>query len=224
VAEEDIPGLMAYIRGQRTAVVALTSPRWPNQGLMADEDFRSNLNPQPTPGRWMDFRVAEYLLFQRNIRIPMTRAEEDDCPNWMRTGFQLYRLLERQGYKAFPAENEVQQTLEVYPQAAYTVLLERLPFSKNSLEGRLQRQLVLHSRAVDLPDPMRIFEEITRYRILQGILPLERLYDAERLDALVAAYTAWYAVTKPLEEVTLVGDGEEGQIVLPGGNLKGKYS
>ena len=70
---------------------------------------------------------------------------------------------------------------------------------------------------------MRVFEEITRYRLLQGILPLDDLYSARELDALVAAFTAWVAATSP-EGVTILGAAEEGQIVLPSADLQSRYS
>lgn len=224
IARENLSEVLAYVNGQRAAFVAVNAPSRPNQDLMKDEEYRADLDPQPSPGRWTKFRVAEYQLFQKNIRIPLTRSKAPDCPNWMQTGFKVYRQLKELGYQHYPAGDKAQQMLEVYPHASYTVLLGSIPFKKDTLEGRLQRQLVLHSRALDLPDPMRVFEEITRYRILQGVLPLDRLYDPEELDALVAAYTAWLASAKPSRELTLVGDPEEGQIVLPSGDIKRKYS
>jgi len=75
---------------------------------------------------------------------------------------------------------------------------------------------------LNIPDPMSLFEEITRHRLLQGILPLDILYSAEELDALVAAYTAWLAGTKP-EQVSLLGDPEEGYLVLPVAEVKNRY-
>lgn len=222
LSQGDINAVLAYSGGQKAAVVAINGPRRPNQGLMETESYRQALNPQPKPGRWTSFRVAEYLLFQKNIRIPMTASSAVECPTWMQVSFNLYRRLGEFGYQEYPSEGANQQTLEVYPHASFTTLLERIPFQKHSLEGRLQRQLVLHSNAMDVPDPMRIFEEITRYRILQGVLPLNRLYSAEELDALVAAYTAWFAAHHA-EEVTRIGDPQEGEIILPGSNLKKKY-
>jgi len=44
---------------------------------------------------------------------------------------------------------------------------------------------------------MEFFEEITRYKLIQGILPLENLYTPKELDALVAAYVAWMTVNRP---------------------------
>jgi predicted RNase H-like nuclease len=69
---------------------------------------------------------------------------------------------------------------------------------------------------------MDFFEELTRYKLLKGNLPLELLYTPEQLDALAAAYTAYRVGTKPAE-VIRVGDLEEGQIVLPVRELKTKY-
>jgi hypothetical protein len=97
-----------------------------------------------------------------------------------------------------------------------------LPFPKNSFEGRLQRQLTLYRNGLNIADPMRIFEEITRHRLMTGVLPLEGLFTTPQLDALGAAYTAWVAAIQP-DQVTLLGSSEEGQIVLPVAELQSKY-
>ena len=57
---------------------------------------------------------------------------------------------------------------------------------------------------------------------MNGILPLELVYYPEQLDALIAAYTAWLAVEKPLE-IVRIGNKQEGFITLPSPNLKEKY-
>jgi predicted RNase H-like nuclease len=44
----------------------------------------------------------------------------------------------------------------------------------------------------------------------------------EELEALIAAYIAWKAAVEP-DEITRVGDPSEGEIVLPGADLKSKY-
>jgi hypothetical protein len=222
VSRGDLGEVAAFAGGQERAFVGVNSPRRTNQGLMANTDVRDRLRPQPAPGRWTAFRVAEYELFQRNIRIPKTSPKEADCPGWMQTGFSLYKRLEGQGFKDFPANDHPLQILEVYPHAAYTILLEKIPFLKKTLEGRLQRQLLLHSLSVAVPDPMLIFEEITRYKIMRGQLPLDGLYSVEELEALMAAYTAWKAARKPAG-VTRLGDPNEGEIILPGTDIKTKY-
>jgi predicted RNase H-like nuclease len=69
---------------------------------------------------------------------------------------------------------------------------------------------------------MRYFEEITRHRLLQGIMPSENLYSPNELDALIAAYTAWMAAVQP-ESTVMLGDPQEGQAVLPVAALKRRY-
>ncbi len=222
LAKGDLNEVAAFVGGQKGAYVGVNAPRRLNQGLMKKDSVRDKLTPRPNPGRYIAFRVAEYNLIQKNIRIPKTSDKISDCPGWMVNGFTLYRLLEEMGFKDFPADDHKQQMLEIYPHAAYTALLKKIPFLKKTLEGRLQRQLLLHSLSIDVPDPLRLFEEITRYKIIQGQLPLEGLYSVEELEALIAAYLAWKAASEP-DEITLLGERKEGQIVIPVKDLKPKY-
>ena len=212
---------LAFIAGQHQAVVAVSAPPQPNQGLMKSEAVRNRLTPQPKPGRWTDFRLAEYLLRQHRIRCPKTPSSEKACPTWIQRGFQLYRRLENLGCQPYPADSAL-QWIEVYPHACYSVLLGRAPFPKTTFEGRIQRQLVLYSRDVDVPDAMRVFEEITRHHLLRGVLPLEHLFAPAELDAMVAAFSAWMASLHP-KETLLLGDPEEGQVLLPVPELKSRY-
>jgi hypothetical protein len=245
--------VLAFVAGQRHAFVAVAAPRRPNQGVINRPEVREQLNPPPRPGRWTNFRLAEYLLRQHSISCPKTAKLEDDCPGWMRMGFAFYTRLESLGYCPYPSllsqeETEPDQIaslraqageaqlelglkvtqaaplqwLEVYPHACFTALLGVTPFSKYTLEGRIQRQLALYEQDMHIPDPMRLFEEITRHRLLQGQLPLQDLYSPGELDALVAAFTAWKAASQP-GEVTVLGDPQEGQVVLPVKELKRQY-
>lgn len=222
LGEVNLNDVLAFAAGQHHAVIAVCAPRQPNMGVLARPDVRQNLSPTPHPGRWMDFRLVEYLLRQHNISIPQTYSQEQACPNWMKMGFQLHRRLGALGYQAYPHDGVPLQCLEIYPYACYAVLLGVLPFPKYTLEGRLQRQLVLHEHKLHIPDPMRFFEEITRHRLLKGILPTEDLYSSSELDALAGAYCAWLAASHP-ESVTLLGDTEEGQILLPSVDLQARY-
>jgi hypothetical protein len=215
--------VLAFAGGQRRAFVAISAPRRPNLQVMERAEVRQTLSPQPRSGRWINFRLAEYQLRLHNILCPQTPAQEDRCPSWMKMGFELYRRLESFGYCPYPSPDAGLQYLEVYPYASFSALLGLLPFPKNTLEGRIQRQLILHELDLDIPDPMDLFEEITRYRLLQGRLPLEDLYQQEELDCLAAAYTAWLAAKHP-EKISLLGHVEEGQIVLPCAELKRRYS
>ncbi|HJW90914.1 MAG TPA: DUF429 domain-containing protein [Anaerolineales bacterium] len=232
IGKGDLEQVLAFVAGQREALVAVCAPRKPNQGLMERAEVRRVLSPPPRPGRWLNFRLAEYQLRLRNISSPRTPADQSLCPRWVRSGFNLYRRLEGLGYQPYPAdkatvspfpeEDGLRQCLEVYPHASFTILLGHSPFPKHTLEGRLQRQLILYELDLNLPNPMRFFEEITRRRLLQGILPVEGLYLPEQLDALVAAYTGWLANSQA-EQVTLLGHAEEGYVVLPAAELKNRY-
>jgi hypothetical protein len=222
LGQADMDEVLAFVAGQKAAFVAVCAPRRPNQGKMRDPQVRDALRPQPNPGRWTNFRVAEYLLRQANIKIHQTCKNKSDCPNWMQVGFKLYARLEKIGYEDFKSGNSEHQMTEVYPHASYTSLLGIIPFAKHSIEGRLQRQLILYENGINLPDPMRFFEEITQHRLLCGILPDEDLSSPSDLDALIGSFTAWMAVNKP-GKTCLIGETEEGQILLPTPMLKGKY-
>lgn len=221
--EANLEEVLAFLAGQRQALVAVCAPRRPNLGLLEREDIRQSLSPAPRPGRWTNFRVAEYLLRVHNISSPRTPSKEADCPKWVRYGFNLYRRLEELGYQAFGEGSHPHEYIEVYPHACYAALLGLLPFPKASLEGRIQRQMVLYDKRIKVTDPMHFFEEITRHRFLRGILPTGHLYQAGELDALVAAYTAWTVILHP-DQVTRLGHTVEGELFLPVKQLKARYT
>jgi predicted nuclease with RNAse H fold len=207
--------VLEVIQNFPEAVVAVDAPQSPNLGLMAEAARRENYGLTADSLTWADFKVAEYELRQRGIRLYNTPGEAEAAPSWMRLGFQLYAALKALGYVVYqPGESAAKQMLEVHPHACYTVWLGRVPMKKDSLEGRLQRQLVLYREEIEVPDAMEAFEEITRHHLLQGTLTLPGLLTHDELDALAAAYTAYLAARHP-DQVTLVGDAGEGQIVVP---------
>lgn len=214
--------VLAFTAGQQQAMVAVCAPRRPSQRLMERAEVRDRLNPPPRPGRWTSFRLAEYLLRQHGISCYKTPSEEKACPNWMQMGFLLYHRLEQMDYQPYPSKQAALQWLEIYPHASFSTLLGHVPLPKNTLEGRIQRQLVLLERKIGLPDPMDMIKGLTAHHLLQGTLPTDNLYTQGELDALVAAYTAWQAATHP-KQVTLLGDASEGMVVLPVPELKRVY-
>jgi hypothetical protein len=214
--------VLAFTAGQHQAVVAVCAPRRPNQRLMERSEVRDSLSPSPRPGRWMNFRIAEYLLRQHNISCYKTPSDEKACPNWMQMGFHLYHRLEQMGFKAYPAASSTLQWLEVYPHACFSTLLGQSPLPKHTLEGRLQRQALLYQRKLTVRDPMDFVKGITSQKLLQGSLSTSQVYSAGELDALVAAYTAWQAATHP-DQVTSLGDASEGLVFVPVADLKRRY-
>lgn len=214
--------VLAFTVGQREALVAVCAPSRPSQHLMEQTEVRDSLNPPPRPGRWMNFRLAEYLLRQHGISCYKTPPDEKACPNWMQMGFHLYKRLEQMGYHPYPSPESAHKWLEVYPHASFCTLLGHVPLPKHTLEGRLQRQLLLHKHKLTVPDPMEFVKEITSQRLLQGSLRMDNLYSQGELDALVAAYTAWQAANHP-DQITTLGDASEGLVVLPVAELKRHY-
>ena len=223
LADGEIEDVLAFLGGQAGAWVAVNAPSRPNQGLVRNADVRQALPPLRHAGRGMDMRLCEHALRERNISVATTPGKPESCPAWMQVGFDFYRKLAGLGYRAYPAEAGVTHVwLETHPQAVFAALLEQLPLPKPSIEGRLQRQVLLYDRGLGIRDGMEFFEEITRHRLLKGILPLEQIYHPGQLDALAAAYTAWVAARRP-DALSLLGDAQEGQIVLPVKELRATY-
>lgn len=213
--------LLSRIQAAPRAWVAINAPSRPNRGLVRERLEGSA--PRAGHLRGADMRLAEYELRKRGIHVSATPAHLSACPPWMQAGFALYQTLLEAGFQYFAASSgSPRQILETHPHAVFCALLGKQPLPKPSLEGRLQRQLILHEQGLLIRDPMDFFEEITRHRLLHGILPLEYIYQAEELDALAAACVAFLAFTRP-EEITLVGDPAEGQIVLPVKTLQEAY-
>ncbi len=206
--------IVSYVGGLTEGFVAVNAPRRPNQKLMRQKEIRQQLNPSPRPGSWLNHRVAEYELHLRSIPALPVPDCLDDCTAWQKAGIQLFTLFEGAEYQAYPSEGARRQTLEVNPFGAFCSLLGVTPFGSETLEGRLQRQLVLHEAGLKIPDPMDFFEEVTRFKFMRGILPLKDIYIPIQLDALVAAYTAYLAANFP-QQVVFLGRPEEGQIILP---------
>lgn len=221
LADADLDELLTFLDGQESAIVAVNAPAQVNRSLVKKKLEKENLSPGHT-FRGIDMRLVEHELRERGIAVSGTPSREDFCPAWMQAGFALYQKLFAMDFKPYGTEEAARQVLETHPYACFCALAENIPFPKPTLEGRLQRQLILNDRGLHITDGMSFFEEITRFKLIRGILPTDVLYSPEQLDVLVAAYTAWAAVQRP-GEVTFLGDKQEGQIVLPVRELKAKY-
>jgi hypothetical protein len=220
----DIESVLALLVGLESPVVGIGGPQGPNQGLMSEPGVRRRFNLRPEGDTWGNWRLCEYELRRRNIRLHNTPKEDREAARWMQLSFTLFRRLEKLGFEMGNANEPLKPgtSLEVQPHASYSVLLERRPFLKKTLEGRLQRQLVLFLERLNVENPIETLEQITRHHLLNGYLPLEGLHTAEELDVLVTAYTCYLAAVKP-ERVSYVGRSPEGFIVVPTPELKDFY-
>jgi Protein of unknown function (DUF429) len=208
----ELDDVLAFLGGQKAAYVAVNAPSGPNLGLVRKKVEKESLTPGHLRG--VEMRLVEYELRERGINILPTPARRDVCPSWMQMGFALYQRLELAGCKSYPTKDATHQWLETQPHAVFCSLLPRTPLPKPTLEGRLQRQLALHEQGLDIKDPMEFFEEITRHRLLGGVLPMEWIYLPEELDAIAAAFVASLAAEGE-RKIEVLGAKEEGQIVLP---------
>jgi len=220
----DRESVLAFLTGLERAVVAINAPQGTNQGWLKHDDIRRRFNLRTGSHTWSKWRVCEYELRRRNIRLYNTPAETSQVPGWVREGFAIYQHLRSVGFRFYQqGESHHERTLmEVQPHAAYSALLHRRPFLKHTIEGRIQRQLILFMNHVRLPNPMHCLEEVTRHHLLSGHLPLEELHTPEELDALVAAFTAFRSVKQP-DRVSQYGENQEGLITLPVAGLRDYY-
>jgi hypothetical protein len=166
-------------------------------------------------------RAAERDLLARGISVPKTPHRENLCPSRTRLGLSFYQHLEKKGFRSHPSDRADRLWLETNSHAVFCALIGHAPLPRRTLEGRLQRQLVLYEQDLNIADPMDFFEEITRHRLLAGQLPMEQLSTSSHLDALAAAYVAWLAVNRPAE-TTRLGTSGDGFIVLPVGEREGE--
>jgi predicted nuclease with RNAse H fold len=218
--ESDLEEVIGIMEKQKPISVAVNAPGGLNKGLVRTRLAEENQTRNP---RGVDLRMCEYELRERGINVPPTPSRYEVCPTWIQMGINLTVQLEERGYKKFNKKGTDPQLLEVNTHAIFCALLKQVPLPKPSLEGRIQRQLVLHEHGEDIIDPMDFFEEITRHRILRGSLPMDYVYASHELDALAAAFVAWFVKLSP-EEITSVGDQEEGEIILPVKKLEENYN
>ncbi len=196
------------------AIAAITSPINLNEGVMADEVRRSQLNVPPPSKKYNNLRLCEYELLVRRFTATRTPGRFEDCSPAIQRSLRFTSNLAAQGFQRWPAPGAERQLMEVHPESAYAELLGAKLNPAKTLEGRIQRQLILQEEHLNVRDPMIFFEEITRRKMLTGQLPEGILISPAELNALIAAYTAWSTYTNPTR-VTRLGDLNEGHIVLP---------
>lgn len=204
------------------SVAAVNSPFSPNRGLVRQGEVRKLLKPLHFSGRNQDMRLAEYKLKEIGINVLMTPAKRDLCSNWIQSGFTIYEKLSELGFEKYPRDSSTRLMLETHSNASFIALSSSQLLPKLSIEGRIQRQLILFEEGLSINDPMEFFEEVTRHKLLRGIMPTELIYTPEELDAMMAGLVA-FRVGESSAELTSIGDPAEGQIVLPVGSLLEKY-
>lgn len=144
--------------------------------------------------------LQEYGSIRLVISIPATERAID---------YDFKQRITEAGFTTYPKQNDSRQLLLTNAQDCFRGLIGKKPLPRRTLEGRLQRSAILYEEGLQIPDPIDVFEEFTRYRLRQGILPMENIHSPKELDALVAAYVAWLAVNRPGQIASMGG------VVLP---------
>jgi hypothetical protein len=155
---------------------------------------------------WAVAEVLSCLQEQKNlwlcINLHSLQREQE-----LYAGFK--RKIRQAGFKSYSMKGNGNSWLETSAQECFQALIGQKPLPRRTMEGRLQRSAILFEQGLQIRDPVEVFEEITRYKLAHGILPLEDIYSSNELDALVAAYVAWLAVSSPGQIVA------KGDFVLP---------
>jgi hypothetical protein len=196
------------------SIAAITTPITLNEGLMADEQKRAQLDPVPANNKYNNLRLCEYELIARGFTATRTPSTLDKCSPSLQRALRFSSELAALGFQRWPAPGAERQLMEVHPEGAFTELLAAKLTPAKSIEGRIQRQLLLQEEHINVRDPMIFFEEITRHKMRTGQLPEGIIYSPSELNALIAAFTAWSAYSNPTG-VARLGDANEGRIILP---------
>lgn len=211
----NVSEVVAFVRGQQRAVVGVVGPSALNQNILVDPERRSALLIPLSRGRPGDMRVAEYLIKKRKLPVYKTPSIGGNVPGWMEASIEIHQRLAKLGFVPFGEEQaEDHLILEVVPEICFRAWLEGERLPANTTFGRLQRQLTLYEMGVNIPDPMDFFEEVTRHKVLQGLVPETMILSTGQVQALAAALLAWQAKDQPAL-VARVGVEGEGYISFP---------
>jgi hypothetical protein len=183
------------------AGVELSSGRKPVTFARLDEDLRIKVLEKGDGSELLD-SLHNHEICVLTVNLPSAKS-----------GQALYADLKTKlvqvGFKPFSHKDHPNQWIETTTQDCFQALSGHKLLPRRTLEGRLQRCAILYEQGLNLTDPVDMFEEITRYKLIQGILPLENLPSTSELDALAAAYLSWMSVNRPGQIVP------KGEFVLP---------
>lgn len=209
LASFEIEQVEELLKEAGPSIIGIDAPYKLNQGLMNNEAYRKQL-AVGLKGHY-NKKVSEYELSRRNIQPFSTPGHISKLIGWnmwMWTGFKLYKYLENLGYKSISSTQEslpIEGFGEVFPHGCFTTMLGYIPSAKHTDGGLLERVLLLKDLGIK-----EVEMWVTGSKQVRG----------DKLDALVAAYTA-YLVSK--QQVSFVGDRSEGEIILPVLTLEDKY-
>lgn len=199
--------VLSYVAGLSSALVAVSTPVHAGHARLSISDSQRVL----VQSRLSSLRQLSFDLTQPDSPSPSANPSSG---TGMAACLGLVTQMESMSFHFFPNDESPRQWLETQADAGFWGLLGFAPFTSGSLEGRIQRQLVLDDLDLHVPDAMEFFEEITRYKLLHGVLPTDDILPQVELNAWLAAFTAWQAASQP-EQVHISGESEHSPVYLP---------
>jgi hypothetical protein len=204
--------VLAYLAGQSSALVAVngpiqlhqTSPVFSQAGL-----FGSEHSTGAGPHRGLDFDLPD------RESPPIQSLSFGKKPAlWMERSMELAKEMKHLGYTEADVSTNNRAYFETNTDAACHRITGVSPYDSRSLEGRLQRQLLLYEFGFPLQDPMAFLEEFTRFRLRTSNVPLTQIETAHELRALIAGATAWLMDYRP-ETLEYLKQGMINPMVIP---------
>ncbi|MBI9047416.1 MAG: hypothetical protein JEZ06_23220 [Anaerolineaceae bacterium] len=206
--------LLAFISKFDQVLLGINAPSGLNQGLLDNNAPLPGMFMGPGRPRKFNMRQAEFDLIKLDLPARETPSNMRNCPRWMRLGFKLYACLRDMGFSHYDGGQAAKQFFEVKGETGFFGLNKHELYLSRSLEGRIQRQLILYREGLRIKNPMVFFEEVTPFRLLASTLPVDLIYEEVELNAMLAAYTALLIETQE-ERVRKFGDEEEGIVYVP---------
>ena len=204
----DLEELTQFLLRTDKLIIGINAPLSISTGYLA----QSNL-PKHHPGRWPNCRRVEFELAQHGAPVYFTPNDPNKMPAALSRGFTMSRRLIDLGYELSTDQTE-NSLIEVPADAAFWSIVQGEMIEQNQLLGRIQRQMILYELGFQVPDPMAFFEEITRFKIKMGNIPLNLVLTQQQLNARIVAYTAQQLWKNP-ERVAKLGYQQEGYLYLP---------
>ncbi len=203
--------VLAYLAGQSSALVAVNGPICLDRsdGLIVQGGLFDAEHSHPGENH----RTGDIILSTRGFPSVPNLHEGKKLNVWVERSLELTAGIRQLGYEECHA-GQPRTYFETQSDAAYWLATGSVPYDSRSLEGRLQRQLLLYEFGFAVKDPMSFLEEFTRFRLRTSQIPMSQIMPAHELRALISAATAWLADRRP-EAVDHMGEVRKGEIILP---------
>lgn len=202
--------ILAFLSGQSSALVAVNGPvciQSPDGGSFQGGLFFES----HTEERYVHHRSGDDELASRGFNTMILPRK---TPPWVERSLDLTAGFRQLGFSVFGTSNSSRAYFETNCDAGFWLSFGAVPYDSRSLEGRLQRQLVLCEFGFPVQDPLIFLEEFTRHRLQTSQLPADQILPGYELKAMIASATALLFDQKP-GAVETVGDPNNGALILP---------